>query len=95
MLSSIWTGITNAWASFEAWVASWFPGFKTIMVTILGVIGNAAALGQDYITQLTGLPNNVVTGSKVAVASIVLFTLAFWLRGIGDRTVSRGLAQLP
>ena len=91
----MWTTIKNAWAKFEAWVASWMPGFKTMSVAVLGVIGNIAALGQDYLTQLTGLGSNVITGSKVAVASIVLFTLAFWLRGIGDRTASRGLAQLP
>lgn len=87
--SNIWTGIKADWAAFEAWVASWWPGAKTKIVTALGAIGSLAAMGQDYLTQLTGLPSNTITGTKIAVASFVLFTLAYWLRGIGDRVTAR------
>lgn len=75
--------ITNAWAKFEAWVASWIPGLKTKVVAALGALGSLAALGQEYIT---GLPNSTfMTGTQMAMAATIMFTLAFWLRGIGDR----------
>jgi len=80
------TSIKNAWNSFETWVASWMPGLKTEIVTGLGALGSLAALGQEY---LTGLPNTTfMTATQMAIASTVLFTLAFWLRNIGVRTSS-------
>lgn len=87
----MFTWLKNAWNSFEAWVASWIPGLKTDIVTGLGALGSVAALGQEY---LTGLPNSTfMTGTQMAIASTVLFTLAFWLRGIGDRAgVSKSTA---
>lgn len=85
--------IETKWASFEAWVASWAPGAKTRIVSGLGVLGTAAASLQDYISGLTGLPGNVVSGTQIATASLVLFTLAFWLRGIGDRVTARAASN--
>lgn len=86
------TSIKNAWSKFESWVAGWFPGFKTELVTALGAVGSAAAYFQDYLEGLTGLPNNVVSGTTLSIFTFVCFTLAFWLRGIGDRA---GLVKLP
>jgi hypothetical protein len=88
-LKSLCTWIETKWATFEAWVASWAPGAKTRIVSGLGALGMAAASMQEYISGLTGLPGNVVSGTQIAVTSLVLFTLAFWLRGIGDRVQAR------
>lgn len=78
-----WNGLKADWAAFEAWVASLMPGLKTKLVTGLGAIGSLAAVGQEYVT---GLPlSEFMTGTQIAVATTVLFTLAFWLRGIGER----------
>ncbi len=80
---SIWTAIKSDWNKFETWVASWMPGLKTKTVAALGILGSAAAPLQEY---LTGLPlSTFMTGTQIAVVSGVLFTLVFWLRGIGER----------
>lgn len=88
-MSSTWNGIKTDWAKFEAWVASWAPGAKTKVVTGLGAVGTAAGASQEYLAGLTGLPGNVVSGTQIATFSLVCFTLAFWLRGIGDRVSAR------
>ena len=87
------TGLKADWAAFEGWVAKWWPGLKTKIVAALGAIGSAAALGQDYLTQLTGLPNNVITGTKLSIFTLVCFTLAFWFRGMGDRVAARNVVS--
>lgn len=77
------TSIKNAWTSFETWVYSWMPGFKTHIVTGLGAIGSAAAVGQEYVT---GLPTTTfVNATQLSIASLVLFTLAFWFHNMGSR----------
>jgi hypothetical protein len=82
----MFTWIGHTWHSFEAWVAGWLPGLKTEIVALLGMIGSAAAMGQEY---LTGLPNSTfVTGTQMAAASLICFTLAFWLRNIGTRAAT-------
>lgn len=79
----MFTSIKNAWNKFEAWVYSWMPGFKTHLVTGLGAIGSAAAVGQEY---LTGLPTTTfVSATQLGIASVVLFTLAFWFHNMGNR----------
>jgi hypothetical protein len=84
MLSNIWTDIKTAWNWFEAQVAKIMPGLKTYIVSGLGAIGSLAAVLQEYIT---GLPlNEFMTGTQVAVATTVLFTLAFWFHNMSDRT---------
>lgn len=83
-ISSFFSSIKDLWNRFETWVAGWMPGFKTNIVTGLGAVGSAAALGQEY---LTGLPTTTfMTATQMSIATLVLFTLAFWLRGIGTRT---------
>ena len=80
---STWTGIKADWNAFESWVASWMPGLKTKVVSGLGALGSLAAVGQEYIT---GLPlSEFMTGTQIAIATAVLFTLTFWLRGISSR----------
>lgn len=81
--------IEDKWIKFEAWVNSWLPGFKTRIVTGLGAIGMAAASLQEYLAGLTGLPPDVVSGTTISIASLILFTLSFWLRGLGDRVDAR------
>lgn len=81
------TWFSNVWTKFEAWVAKIAPGVKTEFVTFLGIIGNAAYLGQNYIQGLPAVP--FANATILATTSVVLFTLAFWLRGIGDRVEAR------
>lgn len=70
--------LQNKWLKFEQWVASWAPGAKTQLVTALGVVGEGAALGQEYIT---GIPlDKFISGTTVTLISVGLFTLAFWFR---------------
>lgn len=86
-LSSLWLSLKSAWAKFEAWVASWMPGLKTHVVTGLGAISMGAASIQEYIS---GLPLSVFMNvTQVAVLTTVLFTLAFWFHGLGDRVDAR------
>lgn len=85
----ICTWIENAWNNFEYYVAAVAPEFKTKIIAFLGAIGNGAALMQGY---LSGLPMGAyVTAENVIIANIVLFTLSYWLRGIGDRVEARGV----
>lgn len=78
----MFTWISTEWTRFEAWCATWAPGVKTKTVTALGAIGSAAALGQEYITNMP--TNTFITGTQLTVASLVLFTLAFWFRRLTD-----------
>jgi hypothetical protein len=74
----MFTWLKAKWTSFEAWCASWMPGLKTYIVTGLGALGSLAAVLQEYIT---GLPlSEFMTGTQIAVATAVLFSLAFWTR---------------
>lgn len=71
------------WAKFEAWVAKIAPGVKTELVAFLGMISSLAAAGQEY---LTNMPvTKFITAEQISIVAFVLFTLAFWLRGIGTR----------
>lgn len=74
-------------AKFEAWVHSWFPGFKTRFMAGLGAISMAAASMQEYVTGLPAtkwISQEVLTGT-----SAVLFTLSFWFSNMGERVKSR------
>lgn len=82
--------IETKWVAFEAWMDSWAPGAKTRVVSFLGMIGSAATFLQQYVT---GLPVTAfVTAEQLGIATAVLFTLAFWLRGLGDRVDAREAA---
>lgn len=79
--------LSNTWADFEAWVHSWFPGFKTQFVNALGVIGMGAASAYDYIV---GLPETKwLSKEALTIVGAVLFTLSFWFKGMGDRVDAR------
>ena len=79
----IWTWIKDKYNQFQNWAASWAPGLKTRLAAFLGFIGTAAAYGQEWIT---GLPlTQFVSGTTVTVATMVLFSLAFWFRGLANR----------
>lgn len=82
-MSSIWTSIKYVWNGFEAWVYKVLPGLKTLIATGLGSLGSAAAVGQEYIS---GLPTTTfVNVTQLSIASLILFTLAFWFHGMGSR----------
>lgn len=77
------TWLKDKWNAFETWVYSWMPGWKTHIVTGLGVVGSGAAVLQEYIS---GLPTTVfVSATQLSIASLVLFTLAFWFHNMGSR----------
>lgn len=79
--SLLW--VEDKWNKFEAWVASLMPGFKTRIVSGLGIVGSMAGVLQEYIT---GLPlSELMTATQITVLAAILFTLTFWLRGIGER----------
>jgi hypothetical protein len=79
----MWTWIKDKWNRFQNWVASWAPGLKTKIATGLGAIGTFAAFAQQWVT---GLPlDKFVSGTTIAIVSAVLFTLAFWFRGLANR----------
>lgn len=81
-LSQTWSTVKSIWSKFETWCASWMPGLKTYIVTALGAIGSLAATLQEYVT---GLPlSTFMTGTQVAIATTVLFSLAFWFRHLSD-----------
>ena len=68
---------------FNDWMATWAPGAKTKIASGLGAVSMFAAMMQEYIS---GLPlDKFITGTQVAVLSAVLFTLAFWFRGLTSR----------
>ena len=95
MLTKIWNAVKapfvwlkKLWDKFEAWVASWAPGAKTKLVSFLGLLGSIAYAGKDYIAGV-GL-DKFVTATQYSIIVAVLFTLAFWFRGIGERVAARG-----
>lgn len=81
--------IKDKWAKFEAWVAERVPGWKTHIVSALGVISSVALIAQEYIK---GLPlEQFVTARTIVITNIVLFSLIFWLRNIGGRVEDRNV----
>ena len=87
----MWTWIETEWGKFEAWVAGWYPTAKTKIIAALGSIGSMAALLQNYVS---GLPiSEVIDAKAVLIVNVVLFTLAYWLRGLGDRVEAREIGQ--
>lgn len=89
----MFTWLKDKWNSFEAWVASWMPGFKTHIVTGLGVIGSAASILQDYVS---GLPiTTFMTATQLGAVSLVLFTLAFWFHNMNGRVEARASISNP
>lgn len=80
VLSRIWNVIKKPFVSIHEWLKGKMPGFKTKLVAGLGALGSLAALLQEYVS---GLPLNQLLGvTETLIVSAVLFTLAFWFRGM-------------
>jgi hypothetical protein len=83
MLKKIWNWIKKKALAFHEWMKHIAPGVKTFIVAGLGAIGSLAATLQDYIT---GLPlGTIVKAEYITIATAVLFTLAFWFRGMASK----------
>lgn len=81
----MWNWIKDKWNRVNDWCASWMPGLKTKIATGLGAVGSGAALLQEYVT---GLPlDKFISGTKVLVITVVLFTFSFWFRSLSNRNV--------
>lgn len=79
----VWSWIKDKYHKFNDWCATWMPGFKTYLAAGLGAIGSGAAVLQEYIT---GLPlDKFMTGTQIAFATAILFSLAFWFRALANR----------
>lgn len=79
--------LSDKWASFEAWVHSWFPGFKTQFTQALGVIGTGSAAAYEY---FIGLPETKwLSKEALTITAAVLFTLSFWFKNMGSRVEAR------
>lgn len=77
--------IKDKYNRFNNWCATWMPGFKTYIVTGLGAVGSAAGILQEYVT---GLPlDKFMTATQISVATVALFSLAFWARTLSNREV--------
>ncbi len=76
--------IKDTWNTFETWIAGFLPGLKTKLTVLLGFAGNAAFVLKDYLSGLS--LGDFINPTNLLIANMVLFTLAFWFRGLGDRT---------
>lgn len=75
--------IKEYWNRFEAWVHSWFPGVKTKATLVMGMVGESAAVLQDFVT---GLPTaDFISTKTLSLISLALFVLAFWFKNMGER----------
>lgn len=90
MLKTIWAKIKapfqwmgRLWDKFNDWVATWAPGLKTKIVAGFGALGSFAVAAQDYFNAMP--MDKFVSGTTYAVGAGVLFTLAFWFRGMAKR----------
>ena len=79
--------IKNKWAAFECWLDCLLPKVKVKLVTLGGMIYSAAVALQGY---FQGLPlDKIVNPTTLLISNVVLFTLIFWLRNIGERVAER------
>lgn len=86
-LSNTWSWIKDKYAKFEAWLNDITPGLKTRLCAGLGSVSSGAAWLQAYVT---GMPTQtIVSAEKLAMASFILFTLAYFFHGLGDRVEDR------
>ena len=71
----------------EAFLTRIAPSVKTKITVFLGAAGNAAYYLKDYVA---GLPlEKMVTVERLMLINAVLFTLAFWFKGMGERVAER------
>ena len=87
LLKNMWSGTKELWARFEAWVASWVPGLKTKLVSLFTAVSGAAAMFAEYLKTVD--LSYLVNAKTLAISMIVLGTLTFWLKGIGERVEAR------
>jgi len=79
--------IKETWDKFEAWVHSWFPGFKTRATAFLGAVGMFAASAYQYVS---GLPvTKYISQEVLTLTAAALFTLSFWFSNMGKRVEDR------
>lgn len=79
----MWTAIKNDWMTFECWVHSWFPGFKTRAMAALGAIGTGADALYHFITGAP--PIQWLDQKALAAVSFALFGLSYWFSNMGTR----------
>ncbi len=80
----MWTWLKDKWNGFHNWCASWAPGFKTFLISAVGIFGSAGAAMQEY---LTGVPlDKFVTTQEALIITTVLFSLTFWARTLTNRS---------
>lgn len=76
--------LKDKWNRFHNWCASWAPGFKTFLISAVGVFGSAGAAMQEY---LTGVPlEKFVTAQEALIITTLLFSLTFWARTLTNRS---------
>lgn len=82
-IKKIWAAWNKAWNRFDAWVARKAPGIKTKIVAAIGAVASAAATLQEYVS---GLPlEHWITANNIVILNVVLFSMAFWFRGLASR----------
>ncbi len=81
------SSIKDIYAKFEAWVHSWFPGFKTRATAFLGAVSMFATSAYTYVT---GLPaTKYISQEALTLVAAGLFTLSFWFSNMGKRVEER------
>lgn len=75
--------IKDKWNKFNNWVAKWAPGFKTQLILGIGIVGEATAALQQFITDVP--MDKFVSGTSWTIFTVVIMALAFWARQIGKR----------
>jgi hypothetical protein len=89
--SNLWAGTKELWDRFEAWVAGWVPSLKTKLVSAATVVAGASSLFAEYLKTVD--LSYLVNAKTLSITMIVLGTLTFWLRGLGDRVEAREEAE--
>lgn len=75
--------LKDKWNKFTDWCASIAPGLKTKTLAVIGALGSAASVLQEYVT---GLPlSYFVTATQAAIITGGLFTLIFFARILTNR----------
>lgn len=77
--------VKNKWLKFEAWFNEKIvPGLKVKIVNALTGLGVAATAAAAYMQQVP--LDKIISADKLAILLVVVTSLSYWLRGIGDRT---------
>lgn len=80
------TWLNNERHKFNDWVASKIPGWKTNITAAIAFVGNAAFAFQSYIQEIpVEFIQKYVTGDTLVIFNLVLLSLIFWFRTLGNR----------